>query len=844
MFLMITGSVYAQLPQTGLYFYAHGSNIDKRTSLILNEGEFYKLDAQDNFTLEFDFYLRNEPTKFGYIFRIISNTGENFDFIINNELDLFFVTNHQDTQLKNIPVPEEWGHVAVSFDNKRDNISLRFNGETMNYPYNLDKIRSLSIRFGQCDFKNFQTSDVSPFILKNVQVTKNNKAIHYWPLDKHGREDIVLDEWKHVPAIAHHPHWLMDNRVFWKKVAGLDTDAFPQITFDSINNRIYILKKNELVRYALTTDSTTIFPSAIIPSKLYNQLMFNPVSGKLLFYGFNSGKINWYDFGENAWANTENQNENTDHTQHNRYISRADSSLYLFGGYGQYKYNSYFFRVDLETQEQATFDFSNRITPRYLAAMGGNQAGDKIYILGGRGAEMGRQELSPKNFTDFFEVNLKTNGVKLLFDLADKDNAEENVYSNSLVMTENDSCFYVLAYPNSKYSSAIKLKEININTQEIKTLADSIEFYFRDVTAYCDLYFSPRLSKLIAVAAYASEDQANSRVDIYTLDFPPLRLEDVIQADFSSHSDKIKLYLFVASLCILMLLFVFGRKLFSFGKKSKNAGFTPEPVREEPGDLKTEENKKEKSYYDFKTKSILFLGGFQVFDKDGKNITGEFTPTLKYILVLIVLYTLKNNKGISSSKLQELLWFDKTEEAARNNRSVNVRKLRVLLQSLGAIDITNENSYWTISLADDILLDYKEALRLIRKIQETDTTTKEDLLRLLELLDSGTMLPNIQFEWVDNFKTDFSNAVIDVLIQIVNNRKNSFYDNQDARLRISDCILKIDPINEEALVIKCNTLYAMGKKSLAKAAFDNFTKEYQLLLGEPYQGSIKNFIGQ
>jgi hypothetical protein len=84
--------------------------------------------------------------------------------------------------------------------------------------------------------------------------------------------------------------------------------------------------------------------------------------------------------------------------------------------------------------------------------------------------------------------------------------------------------------------------------------------------------------------------------------------------------------------------------------------------------------------------------------------------------------------------------------------------------------------------------------------------------------------------------------VIDILLQIAGDEKNILYKNQNVRLAIADCILKIDPINEEALEIKCSSLYKMNKKGLAKTAYDNFTREYKLLLGEPYIGAMKNFI--
>jgi two-component SAPR family response regulator len=292
-----------------------------------------------------------------------------------------------------------------------------------------------------------------------------------------------------------------------------------------------------------------------------------------------------------------------------------------------------------------------------------------------------------------------------------------------------------------------------------------------------------------------------------------------------------------AVMFLLAVLVVFAVKR----KKRKPNGLPATPADGEDFRTDTEAPKK-RNYYDTFRKSILFLDGFQVFNKEGKNITGEFTPTLKYLLVLIVLYTLKNNKGISSSRLQELLWYDKTKVAARNNRSVNLRKLRVLLAELGSIDITSQNGYWTISLPDDVLSDYWEVLRLAGEIQNSTITRKEDLLRFLELLNYGSLLPNIQLEWVDDFKTDFSNLVIDTLMQVINNTRNAFYDQPDIRLKIAAALLKIDSINEEAISIKCQALVRMGKKGLAKTAFDNFNKEYKLLLGENFSGSIKSFL--
>ena len=867
LFLVTLSFVYGQLPQRGLFFYSHDQNIDERTSLLLNDGNPYKLDSQDNFTLTFDVFFRDETVKFGYVFRIVSNKGENFDFIINNDPSILFVVNNQDFQFNNSPPVNQWNQVVLSFNKRENRISFRFNDEQIDFPHELKSLKSLNVGFGKFNYRGFKTNDVAPFILKDVEVTINDRKIHHWILDRHA-ENVVYDELKHIPARVNNPHRLMNNRIYWREVANLTTSFFPQIAFDSITNKIYVLTKKELISYSLLTDSIVSIPSKKIAldNELQNHFIFDPISKNLLYYGFEPDQKDFYDPVKNAWSNNLIFEEDALHAHHNRYISPKDSSLYLFGGYGHYKYNSDFFKINLCTNEFKKSDLSHSITPRYLAAMGGNKEGDKIYILGGRGAEFGRQELSPKNFSDLFELDLQTNKVKFLFDIKEEEE-DVKVFSNSLVMAEGGKSFYVLAFSNDRYASSIQLQKINLETQQIEKFGNSIEFYFRDITSFSDLYFSPSLSKLIAVVSYLDE-QENFQIYIYTLDYPPLQLKDAIQTSPAS-ADTVKFfYVLLIGVCLTIVLIILRKKILSQEEDETSMSHSNPNERNEKNeeriindeektlneeekltdileeDTDLEEIQKYKSVYNFAAKAILFLGGFQVFDKNGKNITGDFTPTLKYILVLIVLYTLKNNKGISSSKLQEFLWFDKTEEAARNNRSVNLRKLRVLLQKIGDVDITNQNGYWTISLSDDILLDYKEVLQLTHKIHQDEITEKNDLLQLLELLHFGVILPNIQLEWVDSFKTDFSNSVIDLLTHVVNNEKNTFYKDQNVRLKIADCILKIDPINEEGLAIKCKVLYAMGKKGLAKVTFDNFSKEYQLLLGESYHGSIKDLTEQ
>lgn len=231
---------------------------------------------------------------------------------------------------------------------------------------------------------------------------------------------------------------------------------------------------------------------------------------------------------------------------------------------------------------------------------------------------------------------------------------------------------------------------------------------------------------------------------------------------------------------------------------------------------------------------FVSLVGFRVIDKEGNDITFSFTPTLKYLLILLILYTGKDSKGIIGNKLIQLLWYDKTEESAKNNRNVYMSKLRSLLDKVGDIKILNQNGFWSIQFENGTICDYLEALHLYNK------NNSQDLEKLLELLLRGMMLPNIETDWIDTFKNDFSNDTIDLLCRLLKQEDLS----DTLKLQIADTLFQHDYINEEALCIKCRILCQQGKKGLAKTVYDAFCKEYAASLGTTYKYSLMEIIDE
>lgn len=100
------------------------------------------------------------------------------------------------------------------------------------------------------------------------------------------------------------------------------------------------------------------------------------------------------------------------------------------------------------------------------------------------------------------------------------------------------------------------------------------------------------------------------------------------------------------------------------------------------------------------------------------------------------------------------------------------------------------------------------------------------------MVSYGEILPVFQLDWLDGFKAEFSNSVIDILeefvsLPIIESKKNFQYV-------IADCILQYDRLNDKAIDLKYSILYKDGKKGLAKRVYDSYVKEYENVLGEKY----------
>jgi two-component SAPR family response regulator len=819
---------------SGLYFSSHEVIQDKRTSLHLTP--YHPLTFNKKFRIVFDAQFRHGDGYYGIICRVIGNKNTNIDLISNlgaENTNFWLVYRDQilfSYSLHEIPKSEfgKWIKVFVDFDLKENLLTASFNGVKKSKKVDgLSVLKDFDIIFGACSNPKFLSTDVAPMTLKNVIIVDNNhKICRNWKLEKH-TSDEVYDELQQDVATVKNGTWLIDQHVKWSKLISIKIPDLVGMAKNPTEGLIYFICKTKIFIYSVQYHSLDTIPykSGCPFNNYYNYFIYNSVDKYLISYDFSENFLNEFNFETREWEQSSFEYKEPDLAHHNVIISPLNGELITFGGYGHYKYKSKFIYFRSQSREWQSKDVSNKIYPRYLSAAG--LLNDQEWLIfGGYGSKSGRQEVSPEFYYDLYSYNLKNETVTKLQQY--KSPEIPFVPCEALIKRPDSNSFYTLVYNTSNFTTSLRLAEFKIDAPEYILYPDIIPYNFSDIESWCMFFLYQKSLSLITVTAH------KNNVAIYTLAYPALTYSEIMQT--GKAVNKWMIWFVCALLFIGVMIF-----LLNFYKKKANRNFLTknfENISEtESTDIVNLSVAKHVS-----KSSIYFLGGFQIFDNEGNDISSFLTPTLKQLFIILLLNTIKNGRGISTNKLNEILWFDKSDISARNNRNVSISKLRTILDKVGNIDIDQESSYWRVKMTG-VYSDYVELTNLCDRFRKLNSSlTETEIQHFVQVAYRGELLPEFQIDWLDEFKADFSNMILDVLFDFSN--LSEIKTNYHLLNHIAECILKFDNINEEAIVLKCSTLIKLGKKGIAKIAYDSFAREYFNLLGTPYSLSFNEIVSK
>lgn len=817
--LFLPGFILGNEPDTGLKFNAHTHLAENRTSLVLDAGKGIALEQE--LAISFDMLVRKENSYFGFIFRIITDTDQNIDLIfsLDKQYKPFpeFIVGDNTYPVTQQVKTEEWLPVEVLFLKKKKSISFTYDSLSFEIPFSFERVKDVYISFGKCNHGKYASNDVAPVDIKNIKIKEDNKVIRHWQLSKH-RGDVCYDVVSGKQAVTQNPSWKIDEHCTWEKVTTIPVDNNVQLAFDQKRTLLYIVPdQSRVIAFNLKAMQKreikvrSGFPAA----GNFSQLVMDTLHNRLISFNIDKEEVSFFSFEDSSWTKKDQPSYESVFWHHSSLFSmNNDSSIFIFGGYGGYKYNNILVQVNPFNNVWQRH-MVNNIYPRYSVATA--IVGKDLYIYGGRGSKTGRQELATEYMYDLHKINIETGKTTHLGNFA----LDKATYlpAENMIFNSKDSCFYLLTDFEGGHLMKLSLKE-----KKVSLMGDAMAEKMSSLHLYRNLFYEPVASKIYAVYDKTPQNSQKS-VIVYSMKYPPLMVSDTIQPLEPGYKVSV-VWSIVLIVTISLAFFFYYRKKKKISKVNSSVSVEKEEVQEK------------ESYFDLSKQNICLLGGFSVIDKTGGNITNSFSPTLRNLLLVLILYSDGPKKGIISSKLDELLWGDKDENSARNNRNVSIRKLRVLLEVVGEVSITTSNNYWTISFGQHVFCDYNELMYFLHNRKSLEDKTQ--FLKFLELVSLGDLLPNMQIDWLDPFKSELSSAVIDILLDF--SQKEDYRQNNKMIIQIADAIFFNDPLNEEALQLKCAALFNCGKTGLAKNTYDNFCKEYRNLLAVQYEKTFNQLI--
>lgn len=794
----------------GLSFKSYEVTQDERTSLNLNPK--CALKADKGFCVDFDVTIK-PGFSFGYIFRFIDDRLNHLDFCSNHNASRFnFIFGDNEDVISNAEIDMADGcaphHIKVEFKSDSCCFLCSVDSVSVSVPVRGSRLGKFQLLFGCIDNDRYFTTDLPRFTVRDVVLTNGNgKTVAEWPMSRHS-ENAVFDRLHNRKAIVRNGVWEIDNHSKWmrREVYNLPVSE-AGITYSSDGSNVFVIS-DDVMRVYFTADGHTEVRKAgcgSMPRAAGGQLIYDGPDAILITATNSCPGAEIYNLSENSWQTMGDGQILPVSNHQGMFFRDSTHTAYLVGGYGMHKYYNGLYSYDFDGERcwnVADID----MTPRYLCAAG--EYDGSILVAGGYGSRSGLQEEDPHNLYDILLINPDTFKCDTLSNMTRPEDCSQFVFSSSIVSDVAGDSFYSLIFDNEKFNSEAKLARVGALTGGVECFAEPLPFKFHDLSSSCQLFRGGRNMESLYAVLMQPQGDSGYEVSIYSMAFPPLHVSDILvkQRDFPWYLIFVFVAMVAAALAVFLLL------------------------RRNTGDI-------DLARLDTATNTIIvgksfirLLGGFQVIDAKGNDITGEFSPILKGLLSFIILRLGKDGKGVSNASLDNAFWTYMEHTKALNNRRVNLSKLRAILMKVGDVKLGSREGYVDFSLGPNVYCDYLSLMEALRLSKVSDIVAVGSL---------GPLLPDLSYDCLSEFKSDLTLRLSDFLLRLGKGRDR---ESLMTRVNLADVVLLQDSIDENAIAIKCRALYALGQKGLSKSAYDSFSSQYKSLLSSEPDSNYSDIL--
>ncbi|BDD02014.1 hypothetical protein [Persicobacter psychrovividus] len=832
--ILLCFALNSSFAKYGLRIYGQEYPITERTmcQFFVNQAP----ELGDGFQINFNMStIDDQYNEFGYIFRAVTAQGKKMDLIYQVADDTYvkislLLGSNKKGELAirvNRRALSNWQQVQIKANLEKNQYQLSVEGVSNQLQYNyFSPADHLKFYFGVNDQKGIATRDAINMKIRHVEFQLDNEPVADWKLDQvEGQR--VNDTNGEYTASLKNPKWIRKDFTFWKPLSTHKLNGYAEVVYNHEQQKIYFVGSDQLliIDPEKPEEAKQVFyDKPVALERGHQNFIYDEYRHEIVAYSVDHLRQYAFSMKEKKWENEFDfkMPDQTDYLHHSRYISPNDSSIYTLFGYGHHM-----FRKSISNFKERTRDKNTEAFPRYLAGFGLNQEKTKGYILGGYGNEYGEQKYSPHYFNQLMEYDLPHRTFKVLHTY---DTARSHGYfasSNQLVVGKDH--FYALLFKKNQFQGKLQLFKGSISTDSLYALADGIPYKFHDIRSFADLYYNDKLDKLYAVTTFCSDKETS--LNIYSISLPIFVPEN--EPDIAENNQWWILAVGFLSLILAAGGYGFYRK----HQAPKSVAHTPEEIK--PTESKTiaepaaviKNQGPDRSY-------IKILSGFSAYDKDGNSISKKFSGLRQELFIILVMNSVNEKNGISSEYLIEYFWSDKSSKDAKNNKNVNISKLKELLKLVGGMEIVNNSGYLKLKVDESVAyVDYVKFCHLIKEPQLTD----QNLIKLRAIAEGLTNIRSLNSnDWYDKLKSQVSAKSLDYFSAQLN--KNSSTLAKHTIVDICSAILKLDTVNEQAMSLKCQHLVEMGHHSSARSTYDKFIEEYKTLFDEDFDLTFKEVL--